>query len=128
MSMLAAAAVKMEKDIRKKQMKEDHSEALKQLAITRNDLEVAHDFEKDLVRSRDKAIRALVDANKRADTAGAEVKEAQSANSRLENKFRTMQGLLEKRDELVEKLQGDLTVIRGEKAEMEKLLREITAK
>ena len=128
MSMLAAAALKLEKRTRKERLDQDLAAAQRELALTKYDLELVRFAKKSLTQSRDKAVCALADADKRADAAETEAREASMDNSRLENKIRSLEdrfkGAEERAksaDEQVEKLQRELTIVKEEKAEMEKL-------
>lgn len=127
MSKLAVAALKLAKKVQKERLEQDCATAQKELALTKNDLENVRFYEKILLQSRDKAANALADANKRTETAQAEVREALLANSRLDNKYKTLEGRLKRADAQVEKLQRELTIAREEKEEMEKLLGKKTA-
>lgn len=128
MSEIATAAIKMAKQAAKEQLKQDLGAAQKELAFTNNDLENLRLYQKTLEQSRDKATSALADANKRTETANAKVEEALLANGKLANKCRSLEGELNRAGGQVEKLQLELAVVRKEKAEMEGLLGDKTAK
>ncbi|KAL9076175.1 MAG: hypothetical protein Q9161_001222 [Pseudevernia consocians] len=127
MRKLAAAAMQLVEDAPKgrleQRLEQDLKAAQRELASTKMDLENVRFYEKMLLQVRD-----LADANERAKTAHAELQEALLANGRLENKFRTLEGRSKSADEEVEKLQRQVITLREEKAEMEKLLRQKTAK
>ena len=132
LSKIAAAAIETAKKDYKKRLEQDLAAAQQELAFTKNDLESVRDGEKILTRTlmqtREKAARALADANKCTQTAHAEVKEARLENGRLENKLKTLEGQLKRADGQVEELQRELAVLKEEKANFENLLAEQTDK
>ena len=121
MSMIAAAALKMAKHAAKEQLKQDLAAAQKELEFTKNDLDNIRICWKTLEQSRDKAKSALADAR-------AEVKEAHLAKDRVDNKFRTMEGVLKRANAQIGELQRELEVVEEEKEGMKKLLEKKMAK
>lgn len=113
---LAAAAMKMAEDGRKERLQKD-------LASTGKSFENVDFYREVLLESRD-----LVDTRKRAETALAELKEALLANGRLENKIKILEAQVKRSEELIEKLQRDSAVVGEKETEIEKSLREKTAK
>ncbi|KAF6233880.1 hypothetical protein HO173_008092 [Letharia columbiana] len=133
MRKLAEAAINLARKARKEQLEHGLAAVQKELAFTKNDLENVRFSEKiymqsteKVMQSRDKLVRALADADKRTETARAEVKEALLAQGKSENKSRALELQLKRADEQVEKLQQELAVIR-EKEEKGKLLGKKTA-
>ena len=123
MRKLATSAMQLVEEAPKERLKQDLKAAQRELASTKMDLENVQFYEKMLLQLRD-----LADANERAKTAHAELQEALLANGRLVSKFRTLEGRLKSADEQVEKLQRQVVTLMEEKAEMEKLLGQKTAK
>ena len=83
----------------------------KELASCKGALELFALFERDYRQSQDKQARALAEVNKRLEAAYAEVEELLFAKDRAES-------LRKKREEQVEILQQELTVVRQENEEM----------
>ena len=118
MRLLAAASLKMAKDGQKEQQRQELKALQKELTSTKDALELFPLFERDYRQSQDKQARALADANKRLESAHAEVEEALFAKDRAE-------GLRKKSDEQVEILQQELTVLRRENEEMRTSLKNL---
>ena len=111
MSMLAAGALKVAKDAQKEQQQEELKALQKGLSSCKDALDLFSLFERDYRRSQDKQARALGKVNKRLEAAYSEVEEALFAKCRAES-------LRKKREEEVEILQQELTVVRQENEEM----------
>ena len=113
---LAAAAVNMAEKAQKERVEKDLAASLEKHQSTETDLGNYQIYKEALLESRD-----LSDARERAESAPAEVKEISLANETLEDKLKRL-------EQQVEDLQQKLAVVREEKAEMEKLVREKMAK
>ena len=107
------AALQALKRAEKEQLKQDLASVQKELELTRYDLENVRFREKITMQARDRAVRALKDANELMEAGQAELEEVRLANGRLETKL----GIA---DEQVEKLERELAVLRWKKSEMEK--------
>lgn len=107
------AALQALKRAEKEQLKQDLASAQKELELTRYELENVRFGEKITMQARDRAVRALKDANERMEAVQTELEEVLLANGGLETKL----GIA---DEQVEKLERELAVVRRKKSEMEK--------
>lgn len=123
MRAIAATALLMVEDTDQERLIQKLKAAQKELASTKKDLENVRFYEKTLLQSRE-----LMDANKRAETAEAELSKALLAYDRMQNKYKTLEGRLKSSDAQVEELRRGLAVVRDEKAKMGKLLEFKTAK
>lgn len=107
------AALQALKRAEKEQLKQDLASVQKELELTRYDLENVRFREQITMQARNRAVRALRDANGLMEAGQAELEEFRLANGRLERKL----GIA---DEQVEKLERELAVVRRKKSEMEK--------
>lgn len=107
------AALQALKRAEKEQLKQDLASAQKELALTRYELDNVRFGENITMQARDRAVRALKDANERMEAVQTELEEVLLANGGLETKL----GIA---DEQVEKLERELAVVRQKKSEIEK--------
>lgn len=115
---LAATAIKIVEDARTEQLKPGLVAAHKESAFENDNI-----YKEVLLEAKE-----LTETRNRAETALKDLKEALLANDRSENKVETLETQLKKSEEQVENLQRELAAIKEEKAEMEKILGEKTAK
>ena len=114
------AALQALKRAEKDQLKQDLASVQKELELTRNDLENVRFREKITMQARDRAVRALKDANECMQSGQAELGEVLLANGSLESKLRIA-------DEQMEKLERELANFREEKSGMDESMWEKTA-
>lgn len=126
----AATAMKMTEDARMKRLQPGLVASHKELASTGTDRENEKIFKEVLLEERE-----LWDTRKRAEAVTAELKQALLANGKLENMVKTLENKVEvletqvkKSEEQTEKLERELALVREEKANKEKSVREKTAK